>query len=161
MAERLPHRGASQSDGETAVPARCAQASTATTQAQQACGDGATAVTAWYDGACPLCRREIGVYRGLQAREPLRFADVSDAGTVLPEGVSRSQLLARFHVRQADGRWLSGAPAFLAMWAVLPGWRWLAGVGRLPGAAWLMEQAYRAFLRLRPRLQRWAARPDR
>jgi predicted DCC family thiol-disulfide oxidoreductase YuxK len=114
-----------------------------------------------YDGACPLCRREIGVYRGLQSSAPVCFADVSDAAQVLPPGTTREQLLARFHVRTTDGRLLSGAQAFLALWAALPGWRWLARVGRLPGAAWAMERVYRLFLRVRPALQRWATRLDR
>ena len=81
--------------------------------------------------------------------------------SALPPGVTREQLLARFHVRGRDGELLSGARAFLALWAALPGWRWLALVGRLPGAAWLMERGYRLFLRLRPLLQRWASRLDR
>ena len=118
-------------------------------------------LTVLYDGACPLCRREIGLYRGLRPTAPLRFADVSDAGLPLPPGITRGQLLARFHVRRGDGELLSGAQAFLALWAALPGWRWLARAGRLPGAAWAMERAYRLFLRWRPALQRWAARLDR
>jgi predicted DCC family thiol-disulfide oxidoreductase YuxK len=124
----------------------------------------APALTVWYDGACPLCRREIGLYRELrplQPDAPLRFADVSDPATPLPDGSTREQLMARFHVRTSDGRWLSGARAFLALWANLPGWRWLAAAGRLPGAAWAMERAYRLFLRVRPMLQRQAARLDR
>jgi 3-demethoxyubiquinol 3-hydroxylase len=79
-----------------------------------------------YDGACPLCRREIDLYRGLRSRTPVCFADVSDAAQPLPRGTTREQLLARFHVRDADGRLLSGAQAFLALWDTLPGWRWLA-----------------------------------
>jgi predicted DCC family thiol-disulfide oxidoreductase YuxK len=122
-------------------------------------------VTVLYDGACPLCRREIGVYRGLRPDTPVCFVDVSDTGMAdtaeVPPGSSREQLLARFHVRGADGRWRSGARAFLALWAVLPGWRWLAMLGRLPGVAWLMELGYRLFLRGRPWLQRRAARWDR
>lgn len=130
--------------------------------------DQGAPLTVLYDGACPLCRREIGVYSGLQPLKPdapVCFADVSDAAiplpSALPPGVTREQLLARFHVRGRDGELLSGARAFLALWAALPGWRWLALVGRLPGAAWLMERGYRLFLRLRPLLQRWASRLDR
>jgi predicted DCC family thiol-disulfide oxidoreductase YuxK len=121
-------------------------------------------LTVLYDGACPLCRREIGVYRGLQPLHedlPVCFADVNDAALPLPPGTTREQLLARFHVRGRDGVLLSGAQAFLALWAALPGWRWLALVGRMPGAAWLMERGYRFFLRWRPMLQRWASRLER
>lgn len=118
-------------------------------------------LTVLYDGACPLCRREIGVYRGLRPNTPVCFADVSDPASQLPNGTTREQLLARFHVRGSDGQLLSGAQAFLALWAALPGWRWLALAGRLPGAAWAMERLYRFFLRWRPALQRWASRLDR
>lgn len=121
----------------------------------------APALTVLYDGACPLCRREMSVYRGLPANVPVCFADVNDETAQLPEGRTRDQLLARFHVRRSDGQLLSGAEAFLALWAALPGWRWLARLGRLPGGVWVMEQVYRLFLRGRPRLQRWASRLDR
>ena len=118
-------------------------------------------LTVLYDGACPLCRREIGVYRGLQPNAPVCFADISDATQPLPPGTTREQLMARFHVQGRDGALLSGAQAFLALWATLPGWRWLAQVGRLPGAAWVMERTYRVFLRWRPALQRLASRLDK
>lgn len=121
------------------------------------------ALTVLYDGACPLCRREIGIYRDLQPLSPgssVCFADVSNAAVPLPPGATREQLLARFHVQGPDGKLLSGAEAFLALWAVLPGWRWLAFAGRLPGATWVMERTYRFFLRWRPTLQRWASRFD-
>jgi predicted DCC family thiol-disulfide oxidoreductase YuxK len=138
------------------------------TEAVNENAEEALPLTVLYDGACPLCRREIGVYRGLQPLQPdapVCFADVSDAAlplpAALPPGTTRAQLLARFHVRGRDGELLSGAQAFLALWAALPGWRWLALAGRLPGAAWVMERGYRLFLRLRPMLQRWAFRLDR
>lgn len=118
-------------------------------------------LTVLYDGACPLCRREIGLYRGLRPNTPVCFADVRNAATTLPPGSTPDQLLARFHVRRCDGELLGGAQAFLALWAALPGWRWLALAGRLPGAVWAMELTYRLFLRWRPTLQRWALRLDR
>ncbi|MCV2353528.1 DUF393 domain-containing protein [Paucibacter sp. B2R-40] len=117
-------------------------------------------LTVLYDGACPLCRREIALYQGLQASQPLCFADVSDPALALPAGSTREQLMARFHVQASDGVLLSGAEAFLALWATLPGWRWLARLGRLPGLAWVMERAYRVFLHARPALQRVARRFD-
>ena len=123
----------------------------------------APALTVLYDGACPLCRREIAVYRDLQPLQPgapVCFADVSSEAVPLPAGTTREQLLARFHVQGPDGQLISGAQAFLALWAALPGWRWLALAGRLPGAGWMMERMYRLFLKCRPTLQRWAARLD-
>lgn len=123
--------------------------------------EDAPPLTVLYDGACPLCRREIGLYQGMRSSAPLCFADVSDATQALPPDTTRAQLLARFHVRRPDGQLLSGAEAFLALWATLPGWRWLALAGRLPGARWVMERCYLGFLRGRPRLQRWVARLDR
>jgi len=114
-----------------------------------------------FDGSCPLCRREIGIYRGLQPRAPVSFTDVSDATVKLPDGTSRGELLARFHVQFGDGRLLSGANAFLALWERMPGWRWLAFLGKVPGFPWAMEKLYVSFLRFRPTIQRWAARLDK
>jgi predicted DCC family thiol-disulfide oxidoreductase YuxK len=119
------------------------------------------ALTVLYDGACPLCRREISVYQDLKALDPdaaVCYADISDAAVPLPPGTTRTQLLARFHVQRPDGQLLSGAQAFLALWTALPGWRWLARIGRVPGAVWLMERLYVFFLRWRPALQRWFRR---
>lgn len=115
-------------------------------------------LTVLYDGACPLCRREISLYRGLQPRAPLCFADVSDPAVAPPPATTRAQLLARFHVRHADGRLESGAAAFVALWQRLPGWRWAAQAARMPGVLWLLERAYRGFLPLRPALQAGARR---
>lgn len=115
-------------------------------------------LTVLYDGACPLCRAEVGIYRDLEPKQPLGFVDVSDPDTPLPPGLPaglrRNELLARFHVRHADGRIESGARAFIAMWERLPYWRVLAWFGRLPGMTAVMELAYRGFLRIRPALQR-------
>ena len=118
-------------------------------------------LSVYYDGACPLCQREIGVYRcqsPIQGEGAVRYVDVSDEATNLPKGTTRAQLMSRFHVQRANGEWLSGAAAFLALWDSLPGWRYLAWFGRVPGVPWVMERAYRGFLRYRPQMQRWAAR---
>ena len=122
----------------------------------------AETLTVLYDGACPLCRREIHHVKGLAERSErsgLRFVDISSAPTCDPRfAADRDRLLARFHVERADGTRLDGARAFVAMWERLPGWRWLARFARLPGMLALLERGYNAFLRVRPRLQRLAGR---
>lgn len=125
------------------------------------CNDGlapAGAIQVYYDGACPLCRREIALYSGLQATCAIQWMDVSAESSTLPPGCSREAMLARFHVTDAHGRLVSGAAAFLTLWESLPGWRWLARLGRLPGMPWVLERGYRVFLRIRPAMQRLAGR---
>lgn len=118
------------------------------------------ALTVYYDGGCPLCRREIQLYQGAPARVAIRWADVTQADQ-LPQGLSSTQALSRFHVRNTQGELLSGAAAFVALWQQLPGWRYLAGLAKLPGMLWLMERTYVHFLRFRPRLQTWVRRLER
>ena len=77
-----------------------------------------TRVTVWFDGACPLCRREIALMRRLDRRGALRLIDVSGANTACP--LDRATLLARFHAQVGDGPLLVGAAAFAAVWRALP-----------------------------------------
>jgi predicted DCC family thiol-disulfide oxidoreductase YuxK len=107
-----------------------------------------------FDGACPLCRREIGLYQSLTPLETVAWLDVSEPTANLSPG-DQARYMARFHVRQKDGQLLSGAAAFVALWLTMPGWRWLGRVGRLPGVTPVLELMYRGFLHLRPYLQRW------
>jgi ubiquinone biosynthesis monooxygenase Coq7 len=112
-------------------------------------------LTVMFDGACPLCRSEISLYQSLRPLEPVHWLDVSqNQAGMSPE--EQLRLMARFHVRDKDGRMLSGAAAFVALWLTLPGWRWLGRVGRLPGVTPVLEVMYRGFLHFRPYLQRWA-----
>ncbi|MFN3448354.1 MAG: thiol-disulfide oxidoreductase DCC family protein [Roseococcus sp.] len=106
------------------------------------------ACTVYYDGACPVCAREIALYRQSAGAERLAFVDVSAAGDPAPD-LPRAAALARMHVRRADGTLASGAAAFAVLWQALPGWRLLGRIAALPGVAQALELAYRAFLRAR------------
>ena len=83
-------------------------------------------LTVLYDGACPLCRREIAHVKGLADRQGdsgLCFVDIShQAEANTRSAAERTALLARFHVQRADGSRIDGAAAFVAMWRRLPGW---------------------------------------
>ncbi|MBY0303710.1 MAG: DUF393 domain-containing protein [Sphingomonas sp.] len=115
-------------------------------------------LTVWFDGGCPLCRREIGLMRRLDRRGAIAFVDVSDGDSACP--VDRDALLARFHARE-NGVMLSGAVAFAAMWRAIPLLRPIGLAARnhyvLAGLEWL----YRRFLVLRPALQSLAGARSR
>lgn len=111
------------------------------------------AVTVWYDSACPLCLREIRFMRRLDRRRAIRFVDVHE-GVDCP--LDPQTLLARFHARERGEALVSGAAAFAAMWRSIPLLRPLGLLARNPVVLSLLERAYVAFLRVRPRLQRWA-----
>lgn len=117
--------------------------------------------TVYFDGACPLCRAEIGLYRGRDRSGALCFVDVSRAGAELPAGVTQGQALRRFHVRAGNGVVLSGAAAFVEVWSRLPGWRWAARAASLPGALAVLELGYRRFLPVRPFVSRLFGRLTR
>ncbi|MBC7376511.1 MAG: DUF393 domain-containing protein [Burkholderiaceae bacterium] len=116
-------------------------------------------LTVMFDGACPLCRREIALYQSLAPLEPVSWRDVSKETAGLSQ-IDQARYMARFHVQLQDGRVISGAAAFVALWLVMPGWRWLGRLGRLPGVTPVLELAYRGFLHLRPYLQRWARQAE-
>ncbi len=113
-----------------------------------------TDITVFYDGACPLCNAEIGLYRGCAGAERVEFVDVSiaAAGAVAP-GLDKAAALERFYVRGADGTIASGAAGFGRLWLALPGWRWIGRIVLLPGILQSTELVYRGFLVLRPALQ--------
>jgi 3-demethoxyubiquinol 3-hydroxylase len=115
-------------------------------------------LTVLYDGDCPLCRREIALYAGMKSNTPVCYVDVNQADLVLPAHTTQAELLARFHVQNSSGQLCSGARAFLLLWSALPGWRWLAKLGSLPGAVWILERFYLVFLRVRPLMQRMVRR---
>lgn len=110
-------------------------------------------LTVWFDGACPLCRREIALVRRLDRRRAITFVDVADPAASESCPIDRAELLARFHAREGD-QLLSGAAAFAAMWRAIPLLRPLGLLARRPWALALLERAYLRFLRVRPTLQR-------
>jgi predicted DCC family thiol-disulfide oxidoreductase YuxK len=109
-------------------------------------------IEVYYDGACPMCSREIGLLRRLDRRQRIRFVDIDaagfDAGTV---GVSQQALMERIHGRLPDGTLVEGVEVFRRLYAAV-GFGWIVSLTRLPGVASLLDAAYDAFARRRLRL---------
>ena len=100
----------------------------------------------FYDGGCPLCRREIEHYRQLDRAGRIDWIDISrDTSRLQAMGITLETAMARLHVLHRDGWLATGAAAFVVVWSELPYYRWLArlveGLGLLP----LLERLYSRF----------------
>lgn len=105
-----------------------------------------TPATVLYNGACPICAREIAAYRRRAERlgAPLRFLDLHAAD--LDEwGLGPEEARRRLHVR-VDGAVVAGVPAFVALWRRLPGMVWLARLVQAPGVRQAAELIYERLL---------------
>jgi hypothetical protein len=89
-------------------------------------------IEVFYDGACPLCMREIRMLRGRDRRQRIRFVDIAadgfDAASV---GLTWGTLMDRIHGRLPDGTLVEGVEVFRRLYAAV-GFGPLVGV-RPPG----------------------------
>jgi 3-demethoxyubiquinol 3-hydroxylase len=107
-------------------------------------------LTVYFDGACPVCSREIDHYRRQPGAEACAWIDASSCtDDALGHGLTRDAALKRFHVRRADGTLIDGMRGFAALWQALPGSAWLGRIASLGPVAAALEQAYRGFLAVR------------
>ncbi|MEM9046805.1 MAG: DCC1-like thiol-disulfide oxidoreductase family protein [Pseudomonadota bacterium] len=105
------------------------------------------AKTVYFDGGCPICRREITWYRSWRGSDRIDWIDLTQ--DEIDPSLDRCALMARFTVEREDGSQASGAAGFIAMWRALPA---SAGPARLIDnrlMTWGLERAYRGFLALR------------
>lgn len=109
-------------------------------------------VTVFFDGGCPLCAREIRHYRRLDALAPIDWVDITRDGARLEAaGIGYAAAMERLHVLRADGRRITGVPAFTVLWDRLPYYRRLASLVRGLRLTPLLEAAYVRFARHRYR----------
>jgi predicted DCC family thiol-disulfide oxidoreductase YuxK len=86
----------------------------------------------YFDGSCPLCRREVAHYRFLDRRDRVDWVDISrEADLLSTHGIDPDAAMRRLHAIDEQGRVVSGVSAFVAVWRQLPVYRYLA---------WLVEQ---------------------
>jgi predicted DCC family thiol-disulfide oxidoreductase YuxK len=100
----------------------------------------------FYDGDCPLCRREIAHYQRIDGEGRLRWVDAAGEPDILTGyELTLEAAMAELHVLDADGQWQRGVDAFLVIWAHLPRYRWLVRLVSFPGLHGLLSIAYRHF----------------
>lgn len=112
--------------------------------------DPSAPLTVYFDGECPVCSREIALYRRLAEPGAIAWVDATTCPVAaLGPNLSRGGALARLHARTADGTLTSGARAFVTLWSHVPRTAPFARIlnHRLPLA--ILEVGYRILLVVR------------
>jgi predicted DCC family thiol-disulfide oxidoreductase YuxK len=110
------------------------------------------ALTIYYDGLCHLCSREIEHYRKKAVGLPVTFVDITEpAFDPVAMGFDAKRVHKHLHARLGD-RLTIGVDAFLAIWEVIPGHRWLRRIVGCPGIYHLAKLGYMIFAEIRPYL---------
>jgi len=109
-------------------------------------------VEVFYDGACPLCMREIRMLMRKDRAARIEFTDIAaptfDATSV---GTTYAALMSRIRGRLSDGTWIEGVEVFRQLYSAI-GWTRVVAISRLPVLRWLLALGYRAFAANRLRL---------
>lgn len=106
-------------------------------------------VQVFFDGDCPLCRREINLLKKLDRHHHVWFTDIAaESFNAADWGISFETLMDQMHVRLRNGRWESGVEAFRQLYRAV-GFGWLIPCTRLPGIKQLLDVGYRMFAKNR------------
>jgi predicted DCC family thiol-disulfide oxidoreductase YuxK len=72
----------------------------------------------FYDASCPMCAAEMGALKRLDRAARLELVDCSapdfDESVLSGVGITRADLMARLHARDAHGQWLVALDAIEA-----------------------------------------------
>ena len=104
------------------------------------------ALTVYYNGACPVCRKHVARFQKISAGRSrlIAWADSYAAPWALRRWhVDPADAVVRLYAVTDDGRLLSGAAAFSRLWRELPGYRALGVIIGLPVIRQVAEGLYR------------------
>jgi len=113
----------------------------------------------FYDGACPICSREIG---WLKRRIPEGNVNFEDLSLLQQDGsrcgISRKSLMQEIHAITPNGEVLKGMEVIRRLY-VEAGLGWILSPTGWPGLKRLFDFAYRVFARNRAQLGRVLRKP--
>ena len=109
-------------------------------------------VEVFFDGGCPLCRREINMLRRWDRHNRIRFTDIDVPSFRAAElGKTQEDLMAHIQGRLADGTWISGVEVFRQLYSAV-GLGWIVVLTRLPILSQMLDWGYVLFAKNRLRL---------
>jgi len=108
----------------------------------------------FFDGDCPLCKREIAWLQRKDKGSKIQFTDIAAADfDAASYGKTHADFMASMHGRFPDGRWTEGIDTFDSLYRLL-GWGWVVAWTRWPIVRPVMDRVYRVFAWYRPWLSR-------
>ena len=109
-------------------------------------------LTVYFDGECPICRREINFIQRFNRKNRLNFVDFSlSTYSSTAQGLNQCDLGKVIHARWSDGTIIRGVEVFREMWEAI-GLSWLAKASRVSLINSLLVRAYAWFAKNRHRL---------
>lgn len=109
-------------------------------------------IQVFFDGDCPLCRREIAFLSKRDAQGRIIATDIADPSFDASQyDRLHTDFMATIQGRLADGRWISGVEVFRQLYAAV-GFRRLVRISRARPIAWVLNHAYAIFAKHRLRL---------
>ena len=104
----------------------------------------------FFDGGCPLCKREIAHYQRIDKRKAIQWIDISQPSAELDDyGISQRDAMEKIHGVNAQGQTLVGANTFVMMWQQLPYYRHLGNAIHYTGLTSPLNKIYDRFARWR------------
>ncbi|WP_169051431.1 DUF393 domain-containing protein [Neptunomonas sp. XY-337] len=114
-----------------------------------------THITVFFDGSCPLCKKEIDHYQRIaKPNTPITWVDISAPDTEFSElPFTFEQAMRELHILDSHGNIIKGAYSFVEIWHRLPRYRWLGKLISTTGVTPILEYGYQKFAAWRARRQ--------
>lgn len=111
-------------------------------------------LSVFYDGACPLCAREIDHYRKKDKAGAIEYVDISLVGFDAKKwNLDSKKIRKHLHVLDhQSGKIYTGVDSFIAIWKVIPGFYGFAKTAELKWVKPVLKVGYAVFAEIRPYL---------
>ncbi len=116
----------------------------------------------FYDGLCPVCSKEIDIYRRKDKSSQIDFIDITTSRfDSKAEKLDPDHVMKVFHVKTAQGNIITGVDGFVEIWKTLGIFKPLQNMTQSPITRPLFDWGYVLFTKIRPFLRRKECVTDR
>lgn len=118
-------------------------------------------LTVLFDGSCSLCRASAARVRRFDSQNHIELLDLHDTSVSkrFPQ-IDRDEAMKWMQAVDPNGRIYSGSDAWAKIGLVLPGWKLIAWILRIPGIRWIASKIYAWIARYRYRWNRTVCEDD-